>query len=235
MYLGIIKCIIINTDNINMKIANIVYEKELVNHKKLDYVNYYNEAIEYDKLDKSLPTLYVGWSFMKACNPNNEIIQNANILHKKIIGNELYWECSFEESKASHVKGVEFFINNVPEFYFSPKYSYINLDPVFFQLVDVQNVMDALPKKIDRYYMLKNSMLYLLSDKKIYGLNLDMYRFFKFNIDDLLSRLEALTFNGNSESFDCIRDDDGTIYEKYYKILPKFTHLKRYLVVILSK
>ena len=64
-----------------IKLANIIYEKDLVNHTKLDYVNYFNKPQNYDSIDKSLPTLYVGWSFMKACNEFNEIIQNANILH----------------------------------------------------------------------------------------------------------------------------------------------------------
>ena len=68
-----------------MKIANIVYEKNLVNHTKVDYINYVNGEVKYNNLDTSLPTLYVGWSFMKQCNPDNEIIQNANILYKKII------------------------------------------------------------------------------------------------------------------------------------------------------
>ena len=216
-----------------MKIGNIIYEKELVNHTKVDYINYFDSPQEYNSLDKTLPTLYVGWSFMKACNPKNELIQHADILKKKIISNELYWECNFEESKSSHVRGVENFVNAVPQFYFSPKYTYINLDPVFFQIVDVQGLTDVLPKKIDKYYIFKNSMMYLLSDKKIYGLNLDMYRFFKFDIDKMMIELERLTFNGNSENYDCINDADGSIYEKYYKILPNFTLLKRYLITIL--
>jgi hypothetical protein len=74
-----------------MKIANIIYEKELVNHTKVEYVNYINEKIEYEKIGNNLPTLYVGWSFMKECNLKNEIIKNADILKKKIITNELYW------------------------------------------------------------------------------------------------------------------------------------------------
>jgi hypothetical protein len=216
-----------------MKIANIVYEKELVNHVEVEYINYFKGIHEYDSLDKTLPTLYVGWSFMKACNPSNEIIQNADILRKKIVGNELYWEFSFEESKPSHVKGVESFVNLAPQYYFPPKYNYINLDPVFFQIVDVQDLFDVLPKKIDKYYIFKNSMMYLLSDKKIYGINLDMYRFFKFDIDKMMIELERLTFNGNSENYDCINDLDGTIYQSYYKILPNFTLLKRYLITLL--
>jgi len=211
-----------------MKIANIIYEKELINHTKVEYINYYNEAIGYDKLDKSLPTLYVGWSFMKACNPNDEIIQNANILHKKIIGNELYWECSFQESKSSHIKGVESFISFIPQFYFSPQYTYTNLDPVFFQLRDIDDLMDVVPKKIDASYNFKNEMVYLLLDNKIWGINLKMYEFFKFSTEEIISRLMQRTT-------DSTYDSDGTHHQKYYKILPNFAHLKRYLVVILSK
>ena len=72
-----------------MKLGNIIYEKELVNHTKVDYINYFNKPQIYHSLDKTLPTLYVGWSFMKSCNEFNDIIQNANILHKKIVANEL--------------------------------------------------------------------------------------------------------------------------------------------------
>jgi len=209
-----------------MKIANIVYEKELINHVKVDFVNYYNEAIEYDKLDKTLPTLYVGWSFMKFCNPNNEIIQNADILKKKITANELYWECSFEESKASHVKGIENFINFIPQFYFSPKYNYINLDPIFFQLKDVEDLMDVIPKHIEASYNFKNEMIYILSQNKISGINLKTYEFFQFNVVEILARL--------GERTKTIHDDlNGEIYEQYYKILPNYIQLKRYLITML--
>ncbi|MFA5207173.1 MAG: hypothetical protein WC428_00585 [Candidatus Paceibacterota bacterium] len=210
-----------------MKLANIIYEKELVNHTKVDYVNYINTPTEYDKVDKSLPTLYVGWSFMKVCNPNNSIIQNADILKKKIIFNELYWECSFEESKPSHVKGVDKFVSLVPQFYFQPKYTYINLDPVFFQIVDIQGLMDVLPKEIDFLYNFKNEMIYLLYENKITGINLKMYDFFKFDVKEIIIKITERTKK-------CIDDLDGNTYLSYYKILPNFAHLKRYLIVILS-
>lgn len=211
-----------------MKLANIIYEKELVNHTEVDYINYFNKPQNYDSVDKTLPTLYVGWSFMKACNPFNDIIQNANILHKKIVGNELYWECSFEESKTSHVKGIDSFIKLVPQFYFQPKYTYINLDPVFFQIVTNDDLMDALPKEIDSMYNFKNEMVYLLHEKNIIGINLKMYDFFKFNIQEILDRISGRVKRK------IFQDPQGDVYLSYYKILPNFTHLKRYLIVILS-
>jgi hypothetical protein len=209
-----------------MKIANIVYEKELINHVEVDYVNYYKGVHEYDSLDKTLPTLYVGWSFMKACNPNNEIIQNADILRKKIVGNELYWEFSFEESKPSHVKGVESFINLAPQYYFPPKYNYINLDPVFFQIVDVQGLLDVVPKEIDKVYNYKNEMLYVLKGKNISGVDLKMYSFFKFDTKEIQEEISV-----RSAVF--INDMDGQMHLNQYKILPNFTLLKRYLITLL--
>jgi len=211
-----------------MKLANIIYENELINHNKLSYINYYNQPIEYDSLDKSLPTLYVGWSFMKKCNPDNSVIQNASVLYKKIVGNELYWECSFEESKSSHVNGVEDFIEHVAQYYFSPKYNYINLDPVFFQIVDIGDLMDILPKKFEVMYNYKNELLYVLSDNNIWNINLNLYRFFKFDIDRIIVTLDLRAETSYS-------DIEGEMYKKYYKLLPNFIRLKRYVIVMLSK
>lgn len=211
-----------------MKIANIIYEKELVNHTQVEYVNYFTGLTEYNKLDKTMPTLFVGWSFMKACNPDNELIQHADILKKRIISNELYWEFSFEESKSSHVKGVETFVNLVPQFYFIPKYTFINLDPVFFQIVDVQGILDVVPKEIDMLYNLKNEMLYILSKNNITAINLKMYSFFKFDTEEIIRSLRQRTIK-------CCYDLEGTTYQSYYKILPNFNLLKRYLITMLSK
>lgn len=210
-----------------MKIANVIYEKELVNHTRVDYVNYINEPIEYDNLDKSLPTLYVGWSFMKSCNPNNSIINNADILKKKIITDELYWECSFEESKASHVKGVDTFVGLAPQFYFTPKYKYTNLDPVFFQIKDIQDLLDVLPKKIGATYNYKNEMVYLLNEDMIWGVNLLLYEYFKFDINLIMKNIEE-------KSMKVVNDIDGEIYMKYYKIFTTFNRLKRYLVCMIK-
>jgi len=211
-----------------MKIANIIHESELVNHTKSDYINYINAATSYNDVDKSLPTLYVGWSFMKSCNPINQVVQNADILKKRIVTNELYWEFSFKENKASHIKGVDEFVALAPELHFKPKHIYTNLDPVFFQLRDVQDLMDVIPKKIDVTYHYKDEMFYILADNKIWGINLKMYDYFKFSLDEITSRIMQRT----TESF---YDSDGTVFQKYYKIFPNFELLKRYIVAILSK
>jgi hypothetical protein len=206
-----------------MKIANIVYEKELVNHNEVEFINYHKGG--YESLNADLPTLFVGWEFMKQF-PLAEL-KDVNILKHRIIENKLYWEFSFDENKSSHVSGIQSFIEYVPKFYFTPRYQYENIDPVFHQLRDNQDLFDVLPKEITKAYVLKNRMLYILSGQKIYGLDLDMYKFFKFNVDGIKEKVTEMSF----AFFD---DPDGKYYEKYYKIFPDFSFLKRYLVVLVS-
>ncbi len=206
-----------------MKIANIVYEKDLVNHKQVDFINYHKGG--YEELNADLPTLFVGWGFLKQFQIAE--LKDVNILKHRILENKLYWEFSFDENKSSHVNGIASFVRNAPIFYFLPRYTYINFDPVFYQIKDSQDLLDALPKSYKHTYLFKNKMLYLLSEKKIYGLDLDMYRFFKFNIDGIINKLSEMSVNNTV-------DLEGSVHQEYYKIFPEFIYLKRYLVVLLS-
>lgn len=211
-----------------MKIANIIHNDELINHKKVDYVEYYSGPIN-DMLIKNpeLPTLYVGWEYLKNFICDNEKLHDLNILKHQVIKNELYWEFSFKENKSSHVSGVESFVKNAPDFYFFPRFTYINLDPVYHNIGDIQDLFDILPTNIEKMYCLKNRMLYVLSSKIIYGLDLEMYKFFKFNVENIKSKLSEM-------SFIFFHDPDGEYYEKYYKIFPEFSLLKRYMIVLVS-
>ena len=211
-----------------MKIANIVYEGELVNHKKVEYVNYYDKATKYGDLDTSLPTLYVGWSLMRTVNKGDELFDKADILKHRMISDLLYWEFSFAESKASHIKGIESFIKYVPLFYFSSNYSYTDLDPVFFQINTVQDLFDVLPKEFDRALYSTGEMLYLLKDNKITGLNIKLYKFFKFDEAEIALNIQKRCPN--------LHDDiNGNVLMEYTKIFPKFPQIKRYLITLLTK
>lgn len=207
-----------------MKIGNIIYEDELVNHKMVEYINYF-KGDDFYPLKESiadLPTLVVGWNFLKKLEPNLRI----NILKHKIEKNKFYWEFSFNENKSSHVSGVNSFVEHVPEFYFSSRYKYVNLDPVFYQIRDENEIFYVLPKDIIKIYCFKDKMLYVLSSENIiYGFDLNMYSFFKFNIDNIILRFKEI-------SFASFIDEKGEIYEKYYKIFPNFQFLKRYLVAL---
>lgn len=212
-----------------MKLGNIIYSDDLVNHEKVEYINYaQGNNKPFSDLNLELPTLYVGWRFLKNNNPNDIVIQNQSILDNKVVTNLLYWEYSFKENKAQHVSGVDMFVNNVPFFYFSSRYNYYNIDPVFFQIRDLDDLSQILPKKIDGYYNYKGEMLYILKDKKIWGLDLNMYEYFEFDIEKLLLKI-------TDHSAKIFTDLEGETYQEYYKTFPNFDNLKRYLIVLLTK
>jgi hypothetical protein len=213
-----------------MKIANIVHEGDLVTHEKVDFINYYRGSVQDVVIDNpELPTLYVGWNNLKGFAKDNDKLKDINILKHQIDTNKLYWEFSFDENKQSHVKGVADFVYYCPNFYFMDRYGYINLDPVFFNIKDNRDLLDVLPKKMDAFFALKDRMIYILSDDKIYGLDMEMYRFFKFNIDGIMKFLSEKTRGQQTI------DLSGEYYESQYKRFPDFTQLKRYLVVLITK
>jgi len=212
-----------------MKIGNIIFENELVNHTQVDYINYIKEPLSYTKNDNRFPTLYVGWLFMKKCNQNNSLFNDIDILNNEINPNKLYWEYSFDENKSSHVKGVENFVNLVPQYYYS-NYEYEVLDPVFYQIKTIDDFVKNLPLKIDGMYNYNNEMIYLLVDDKIFGIDLKMYEFLKIKPDDITSILL-----NKVETTNTYLDYDISIYQKFYKIFPNFSQLKRYIISMLIK
>ena len=88
--------------------------------------------------------------------------------------------------------------------------------------------MDVLPKEIDVTYDFKNEMLYCLKNNKISGIDLKMYAFFKFDIPELKQEISI-------RSAQFLNDMDGQMYLNQYKIFPNFSHLKRYMPVIMTK
>lgn len=210
-----------------MKVANII-STELVNHEKLDYINYYNGCTDYLSIDNGLPTLYVGWTFMKSCDKANSFINIANILNKCIIPNKLYWEFSFDENKSNHINGVRDFALKSPELYLTSKYDYINIDPTFENVSDVDSLLKRFFLKLDGVYKYKNDSIYILSNRIIYGINLKQLQFLKFDIDLLINLLKqkSLAFND---------DFDGNTYMKYYKIFSNLELLKRFIVTFVVK
>jgi len=211
-----------------MVLGNIIYQDELVDHQKVEYLNYIQSSVSFKSLNTDLPTLIVGWFNMKEHN-DDQLIQSQSILDKKIISNVLYWEFSFKENKGQHVEGVNYFVNNAPHYYFKTRYNYINVDPVFFRIENIRDLNDMLAKEYSAIYNYKGEMLYLLKDDSIVGIDLNMYEHFEFDMNKLIE-----TLHKKVPISQIYNDFDGETYQDYYKKLPNFDQLKRYMVVFLS-
>lgn len=202
------------------KIGNILYTDELVNHKKVNYINYI-ENNNINIINNDLPTLIVGWNNVKFNN-----INNISILNKTIIPYKLYWEFSFKENKQEHVYGVDLFSKLSLNYFFEKKYNYITIDPIFQNILLVNDIFNYIVGDIKKTY-LNNNMLYVLTTKNnIYGLNLNILDFFNIKKEKII-----LEFSEKSIIF--VKDNDNDILNKYLKYFNGFEYTKRYLVIFL--
>ena len=212
------------------KIGTILYKGRLVNHQKSDYITYINsnggdENIVYDKEN---PILYVGWEQVKSM-VNDGWYDKVSILEKTIQPNKIFWEFSFDENKAQHVAGVNMFVNNVPYYYFQNNYRYTNIDPIFFNIRDLEELKQLLPVNYEFFYQYKDKMLYFLSGDKITSIDLELYKFFEI---DLTAFIRQMSLSSKSRG---VIDQEGETYEAYKESFPNFDYLQRYLIVLLSK
>ncbi len=210
-----------------LKIGNIIYRDELVNHTKCEYINCIPDSISTKSIswdEINIPTLMVGWKNIKESGSFDDL----NILKKEYSKNSLYWEFSFKENKAQHVSGVDMFVRNVPYYYFRGQYNYTNLDPIFNNIHNLDDFSNALPSEKFNTFQYKDEMIYILDNHNIYGINMKMYEYFNFDLEELTQIII-------DKGLPAKHDITGSIYQKYYKTFPFFEDLKRYLVVFLSK
>lgn len=211
-----------------MKLGNIIYENEIINHVKSEIINYYDfNDKSIVQINNNLPTLIIGWNLTKKVLYNSSI--HCSILEKRIITNRLYWEHSFEEDKEEYTLGISNFIDNVGFYYNMDIYKYINLDPLFFQVNNFDELKAILPKEIEGLYQYKNDMIYILKDNNITGIDLNSYCYYGFNTNEIITHLKSIVLN---KEFIFI-DNDAKLYNELRSKMQYFNKLKTYTLPLL--
>lgn len=204
-----------------MKLANIVYNCELVNHDECEYCNYINTDKLIIDYDINLPTLYVGWGLLKICNPS----VNLSILKHEIVKDWVYWTFDFNEKNDLHINDIENFVRKITYNYFiNGVYNYNIID--YIQYLTTDDLISSLPKNIDNVYIYKNSMLYIKDDLNIYGIDLDGCRFFNLDVDIIINYC-------NKISPTILNDVNGDKYVELCEIYGSLEYLKRFVVCLI--
>jgi hypothetical protein len=216
-------------------IANIIYEQELNNHTKVDWVNY----VQYEpsmhgkiiSISRKLPTLVVGWNFFKR---EFEFFR-PNILVKD--SGHITWEFSMEERMTDHFNGVSNFMKISPRRYVE-LFPYRNVDPIKDNILNEEELLKYLGGFVNLYncnvYQYKNEIIYLYdyTTSQITGLYLNAYKYFGFDIEKI-SNMIFERVRQNSNNVDTL-DTHGVVYQSFYKKFPEFDQLKRSIVLFLS-
>ena len=208
-----------------IKFGNIITDTQLVNHKKLDYLIYHTYN-DFKEVDWDLPSLFIGWKKVKPLFGEK---YELSILNNEIIANRVYWEHSFKEQKKKHVDGIFNFTRDCISYRFA-KNEYIPIDPVYYGVTSIEELLNLLPTEIEYgFNILIDGMYYLMNDNKIYGVDLYTYKFFGFEIPDIISELRKRIINDISEA-----DLEFTIHDIQQKF-PFYSNLKRNFISLLRK
>jgi hypothetical protein len=205
-----------------MILLNLIHNTPLVNHEKVDYVNYIEESdpSKLRALLKPVPILFVGYKFVKTIYPNH------NDVFEKKLGTGVYWEYAYEENRSAHIEGI---FNVVFKQIFEvryPNFKYETVDPIFNNIRNERDVISQI-EPIE-YSYIANNMIYVSSNNrsKVFGIDLNAYNFFGFDSEFIVNQITTRTTH--------VIDNEGDVFIELKTKFPHVTNLKRYIPFLLQ-
>jgi hypothetical protein len=200
---------IVNLDA-NPQVINSFDKGGLTKHAYL----YTSEELE--KVDKTIPTLYVGHGLAKSLYPDIDPIQHR-------LSDTEFWCFSVKESPTYFMYMFKKFLADVPQALIR-NLNYTVLDPLF---MDIEKVLKE--DKFDVAYA-RNNHIFFSKGKNTYGINLDFYEGIgkkKYIIDQISVKCNRLIGDKNQKVYNFFVDTfkfDPTTVERH---IPYLVNLKR--------
>jgi hypothetical protein len=142
----------------------------------------FNVVKSLDQTVQGLPTLIIGWDYVKKNYPD------YNIINRKLSG-DLFWTFKKTEKRELHEEDIYYFVES----------SYKNLikdviytfiDPIQFSRKNIIKFLKALnkTKKIISYK--HDNMIYICFNNYVFGIDLKLTEFIGLNTDKLLNKIK---------------------------------------------
>ena len=193
-----------------MVIANIV------SPTKLNVSCDFNVVKSLDEIIQGLPTLIVGWDFIKANYPD------YNITNRKLSHN-LYWTFKKTEKRELHEEDIYNFVEKSYKL-LTNNLEYIFIDPIHFKkkslikLIKKLNSSDIVSYKHD-------DMIYIYTENYIFGIDLTLIDFIGLNPNKLVEKIKI-----KSKVF----LDKNTIFIEYKNRIENLDNQVKYIPYLYS-
>lgn len=191
-----------------------MYLGNIVSEEKYNNNILFNNISNIDEIDKSVPTLIIGWDFTKHILSGKKL----NILNKKI-NNNVSWTFTKREKRIEYEKDLNFFIKNaLKKAKKELKYKYINI--LTTNLSEIKNIIKKLTSNEVFYiYINKTSFVYLYVNNTVLGFDMNMIDFICV---DRKKIYKILFSNGNKVIFsdEFLSKEIKENIENNYKIIP---------------
>jgi hypothetical protein len=171
---------------------------------------------ELDKVDRTIPTLYVGYELAKSIYPDLDPIEHR-------LSDTEFWCFSVKESATYFMYMFKKFIEDIPNALIK-NIHYTALDPLF---IDIDKVFEV--DSFDVAYA-RNNHIFFSKGKETYGFNLDFFEGIgdkSIIIDKLTSKCNRLIGDKDERVYNFFVDTfkfDPVVVERY---IPYLINLKR--------
>ena len=160
-----------------MKIANIV---STINITVSDD---FNVVMALDDIIQGLPTLIIGWDYIKKNFPDYDIIDRK-------LGNNIFWTFKPTEKRDLYQQDLYNFINRAYKNLLD-KVKYYFIDPFVLTRKQVRKTVQKILTSNDKISYLHDKMIYIYFDNMIIGINLEMLEFMGLNTDKIVSKIKS--------------------------------------------
>lgn len=163
-----------------------MYIGNIITSSKIEDENF-KVCRKIETIDKSLPTLIVGWEKTKEIYGDK-----VSILHKKI-DDKTQWTFSTKERKVDYDKDIQSFMTNC--------YSNIGKDINYVYIDVIHDSKKKIKKIIRKIYSLKNPkvynhhnrMIYIYGDNIVFGVDTEMLSYIDIDYKKVLLKLGKIS------------------------------------------
>jgi hypothetical protein len=159
-----------------------MYVANIVTKTNLNVDKYFNIVQSIDEIIDDLPTLVIGWDIVKTINPN------ADFIDKKL-SKDIFWTFKKTERRDIFEEDLYYFIKHSYNLLIK-NIEYIFIDLILFSDSELKATFKKIkksPKVIGYKY---NNMLYLYTDKTIYGFDLKLVKYLDLDSDKTIEKIK---------------------------------------------
>lgn len=162
-----------------MKIANIVSKD------KISVSDEFNVVKTMDEINHSLPTLVVGYDYVKKTFPDFDI---TNIQLKE----NVYWTFKKTEKRDKFEEDMNWFIYKAYH-ELVKNISYIFVDPIQYDNKTLIKITRKILSMKNIITYVNNEMMYVFGEKYIFGIDLKLLKYIGLNVDKIKNKFEKVS------------------------------------------
>lgn len=191
----------------------------IVTTYKLDVSEFFNVVKDYNDIDKTVPTLIVGWKEVKKLFPSQDILISY-------IDDNTTWTFSKREKRFQYEKDIKLFIDNIiKNLNNNVNYKFFNY--ILYNKKKQETFIEYVKKgNCSLYHNSRFLYIYNHIDKVTLGISLNDLKFININVGKFIKELVNNNNNIICDSLKCFDTQSLSLIKDNIKVLPYLNYLK---------